>query len=303
MDRGGLSRIRDGVLIALVLLGAVLFFTGRGEDANSTNTLVPTTEPGVDPIRFPADRIVWQVDQVSADPTDIAGAAHRPTIAVYGDGRIFLPQPANDPRYDQPIPLLTGRIDPDLLSTFVELAEESGLLDPSIDVDATFGRPDHPDLFTTTISLHGRNGPHSIEVYGLGGRYDDDVEPAQAENRDRLRQILHEAKVLLDEPLPAPAADLRILHLDDDATFEEKPEVEDPEEKPEWPGPPLADLVEPAPPGIDADLVLGCGELRGDEAADLFAAVLENPTPHWLADGDGETVIVVALLPGEAACG
>lgn len=303
MDRGRLGRIRDGVLIALVLIGAVLFIAGRSDDANSSNSLVPTTEVGRDPFRFPADRIVWQVDQVSSDPTDIADAAHRPSITIYGDGRVFLLQPAHDPRYDQPIPLLTGTIDPDLLLTFVDFVEDSGLLDPSLDLDETFGRPDDEDLFTTTISVHGRGGPHSIEVYGLGGRFDADVGSTQARNRDRLRQLLHEAKVLLDEPEPAPPENLRVLHLVDDATFEEKPEVDDPDEKPEWPGPALSGLDDPPPTDLDPALVEGCGSLRGDDAVDLFTSALENPTPHWLVDDHSETVIVVALLPTESACG
>src|SRR5699024_5741936 len=96
---------------------------------------------------------------------------------------------------------------------------------------------------------------------------------------------------------------IRVLHLVDDATYEEKPEAENDVDVPDWPGPSLDELDADPPDDADRSVVTGCGQLEGDAASELFEEALENPTPHWFVEGEEEIVITVMLLPDEPACG
>ena len=64
---------------------------------------------------------------------------------------------------------------------------------------------------------------------------------------------------------------------------------------------PLATLTAAGPGGIKG--VEGCGVVSGDAAGRLLAAAVANPTPRWYVGGAIRTIVVVALLPGEPACG
>lgn len=293
----------DVLLVVLVLIGIALIVWGRSDGDNAAGPVPPTTDPAATSVRFPDDQIVWQVDQTGGPTSEVAHAAHRPSITVYGDGRILLVRPAHDPRYDEPIPLLEGRADRAAVATFLARVEKSGLLEPDGGSAEFFGRPESDGLFTTTITVHGRSGRHTVDIYGLGGRFDTEVAPEYAERREELRQLLHDAELLAGTPEAVDPDRIRVLLLDRGATFEEKPEVEQIEEIPTWPGPAIDRFAASAPSGTDEKIVIGCTELDGTAAADVFTSALENTTPHWLVDGQRQTIIAVELLPGEAACG
>lgn len=294
------TRLLDVVLVGLVLLGAVLSACGR---ARSDSDGGSASKPNGADLDLPADQIVWQVEQSGVGPiTDVAHAARRPSITIYGDGRIFLVQPAQDPRYDQPLSLRSGRVDPDMVAAFLEDVEDGGLLDPDADPAEVFGRPETPDLSTTHVTFRGRDGAHDLSVYGLGGRFDPEVAEDQADRREELRMLLHDAEALLEVPEPYTPERVRVLRLPDDATFEEPPEDDDADEVPDWPGPDpdtfLRDMS-----GVPQDTTaIACGELEGDAAVDLIETASDNPSPHWLVDDEQMTLVIVGLLPGETAC-
>ena len=295
-----MRRTVDVVLVALVLFGAGMTACGRGDGGSASATTVPTTlSESVLNVRFPDDQVVWQTELMGGLVSQVAWAARRPSITIFGDGRVFVQQPGLDPRYDQPIPLRTGTVDRRDLAAFIGRAEASGLFDP----DVGFGTPDIPDVSATAITLHGSTGPHRVEVEGLGGRFDAEVTEKEAERRDELRLLLSDAEALVPDAEPVRPARIRVLVLPDNASFEPSPDDIPEDEIPSWPGPALG-TFDQAPPAITGSAtIVGCGELTGDVARDLFDEAVENPTPHWTVAGKQKTVLVVALLPGETACG
>lgn len=294
-----LRKVLTGLFVVALLAGiaasSLLSGGSEGPLANGSST----TMPGSDAQRFPADQVVWQTRVTGGTLTDVSQAAAIPVVTIYGDGRVFRSAPFKDRRFDQPVPVLMGNVDVGLLSTFVARAETSGLFENGTE----FGEPDVPDMATTIAMLQGNGEPRIVEAYALGGRFDsdlpDDATDEMADDREQLRRLLAAAEELVPIPEPWTQERVRVLRLADDASFDPKPEA-DPDAVPlPWPGPDLDRLLEPTPGSSSA---LGCGEVTGPEASDLFEEATENPLPQWTVDGKVHTVIVVALLPGEAAC-
>ncbi|MEO6987811.1 MAG: hypothetical protein ABI239_04110 [Aquihabitans sp.] len=290
-----LRKVLTGLFVVALLAGiaASSWISGEKDDPLATGS--STTIPGSDGQRFPADQVVWQTRVTGGVLTDVSEAAAVPVITIYGDGRIFRSAPFKDRRFDQPVPVMTAKVDVGLLSAFVTRAETSGLFD----TDTDFGKPDVPDMATTVAMLHGKNEPLWLEAYALGGRFDADLSDAQAESREDLRRLLAAAEELVPIPEPWMPERVRVMRLADDATFDPKPDADAGAEPLPWPGPDLDELLQPTPEGSSA---LACGEVTGSAAAALFDDATENPLPQWRVDGKVRTLILVALLPGEAAC-
>ena len=290
-----LRKVLTGLFVVALLGGIALSSRISGEKEDPLDTGSSTTLPGADAQRFPADQVVWQTSVTGGLLPDVSQAASVPVITIYGDGRVFRSAPFKDRRFDQPVPLLMGRVDLALLSTFMTRAETSGLFESSTD----FGTPDVADMATTEAMVHGIGSARVLKAYALGGRFDADLPDAVAENRENLRRLLAAAEELVPIPEPWTPDRVRVLRLADDASFDPKPDA-DPDAVPlPWPGPGLDGLLEKMPTGSTA---LECGEVTGPAAGELFAAATANPLPKWTVGGKVHTVIVVALLPGEAAC-
>lgn len=295
-----MRRAVDLALVLIVTFGLVAAACGSSGDDGATTDPIETTIPeGAEDVRFPDDQIVWQVRTTGGLVPQVAWAAQRPSLTIYGDGRMFVATPGLDRRYDQPVQLETGTIDREELALLVARAEASGLFEP----DADLGSPQVTDMPSTTVLLHGEGEEQLISAYALGGRFDADLPDTVVRDRETLRRLLLSAETLLPSPEPWTPTRLRVLRLEDDATFEPKPDADPDAEPLPWPGPDLTELTRPGPDTGGSTAVLGCGEVTGDEAADLFEDALDNPLPTWEVDGKIRTVVVVALLPGEAACG
>lgn len=295
-----MRRAVDLALALIVCLGLAASACGSGSDDRSATEPVDTTIPdGADQARFPDDQIVWQARSAGGLVPQVAWAAQRPSLTIYGDGRFFLVAPGRDPRFDQPIELRSGTVDRDDLAVFVAQAMASGLFDP----DTTLDAPEEPDMATTSVVLHGTGEPLTLSAYALGGRFDVGLSDAAVRLRETLRRLLASAEALVPEPEPWTPDRVRVLRLPDDATFEPKPEA-DPEAEPvEWPGADPATFDRSGPDEGGSTTVLGCAEVTGPQAEELFRAAAENPLPTWDVDGETRVIVVVALLPGEAACG
>ena len=290
-----LRKVLTGLFVVALLVGIALSSRISGEKDDPLATGSSTTIPGAGAQRFPSDQVVWQTRVTGGMLPDVSQAAAVPVITIYGDGRVFRAAPFKDRRFDQPVPVLMGKVDPALLSTFMTRAETSGLFDS----DSSFGDPEVTDMATTKATVHGNGEPRTVAAYALGGRFDADLADDIAENREELRRLLAAAEELVPIPEPWTPERLRVLRLADGATFDPKPDADPDAEPLPWPGPDLKTLLAPVP---DDALLLGCGEVTGAEAGDLFDDATKNPLPQWTIDGKVHTVIVVALLPGEEAC-
>lgn len=299
-----MRRRPTALVVSVMTVAIALAGCGRSDGGSSPATTVPVTlTQEAKDARFPADQVVWQVEIAGGPVSQVAWAARRPVLTVYGDGRVVAVQPAKDPRYDQPLPLRTASVGRSDLAAFVGRADASDLFGGDDAVD--FGRPSTPDLTTTTVTVRGLGGEKTVAVYALGGRYDADVSETQAARREQLRQFLAAGDALLvDGGTPMAPDRIRVLVLPDDASYELSPDAHAHEdEAPVWPGEPVGRYRLPAPASLGKATISGCGEVTGSAASKIFTAALANPTPHWTVAGQRRTVLAVELLPGEAACG
>ncbi|MBX3314300.1 MAG: hypothetical protein KF906_08260 [Actinobacteria bacterium] len=287
--------------MALAVLGLVIGVVACGSSSEGRSPIEPidTTIPeDASAARFPKDQIVWQVHTAGGLVPEVSWAAQRPTLTIYGDGRAFIVAPGLDRRYDQPIELRSGTVARDDLAVFVAQAEASGLFEPDVDL----GTPDVTDMATTTVVLHGGGDPQSVSAYALGGRFDADLSDDLVRRRETLRRLLSSAEALVDEPEAWTPSRVRVLRLADDATYEAKPDADPDAEPPEWSGPDLDAFGALASGSDGSETVLGCTEVDGSAAGDLFDAAKDNPLPRWKVGGIERTIVVVALLPDEPAC-
>lgn len=294
-----MRRAVDLFLALTVVVGLVVSACGSGDGGRAAVAPVETTIPeGADQARFPDDQIVWQAHTSGGLVPQVAWAAQRPTLTIYGDGRFFLATPGVDRRFDQPITIETGTVDREDLAVFVAGAEASGLFDDDVEM----GSPDVTDMASTTVELHHAEGPVVISAYALGGRFDTDLSDTAVRNRETLRRLLSAAEALVPDPEPWTPTRVRLLHLPDDATYEPQPDADEDAEPAPWPGADPETFADGAPADMGSTTILGCTEVTGSEAGELFDAAVGNPLPTWEVDGEIRTIVVVALLPGEAAC-
>lgn len=290
----------SSVLLGFLGLGLLAVSCGsNGRDPEEAlSAIAASSSTQVDPatIEFGPDDVVWQAHTGGGDVPESSRAAEIPSLTIYGDGRIFLSVPGVDRRYDQPVPVLTDRIDPTELARFLATAEGTGLFEPHVD----FGEPAEAALPSSRVTIRHRGANLSIDAYGLGARFDVDLSDEQVDNREALRQLLSAAEQLALDPQPWTPDRISVMQLADDAPYVESPEAEaDPDAAPPtWPGPALDEILEPTDDGP----VLACGELAGPDARRVFNAALENPTPRWDLGGESRTLVLSVVLPGDQPC-
>lgn len=297
MSAGNPCKRIAALAAVLVVLASLSACGGSRGDARTLEPATTTIPADAAAARFPADRIVWQAETDGGVRTEVASAVGRPSLTIYGDGRWFGTAPGLDPTYDQPVLLQTGRVAPAALAVFVAQAKASGLFAPG----TTFAEPRVTDNATTSATLHGEGEPVRISAYALGGRFDADLPAEAVLQRETFRRLLGAAEALVPVPQPWTPPRVRVLRLADAATFTPKPGDRGQTTPVHWDGPPLATLTAAGPGGIKG--VEGCGVVSGDAAGRLLAAAVANPTPRWYVGGAIRTIVVVALLPGEPACG
>lgn len=298
--RRSVRRAIDIALVLIVCFGLLASACGSRSEGSSATVSTDTSIPdGADEVRFSDDQIVWQTRTAGGLVPQVAWAAQRPSLTIYGDGRFFLVAPGSDQRFDDPIEIRFGTVERGDLAVFVAQAMASGLFDP----DVTFAEPDEPDMSTTSVVLHGSGEPLTVSAYALGGRFDVGLSDAAVQQRETFRRLLASAQALQPDLESWTPDRIRVLHLPDDATFEPKPEA-DPEADPvAWPGADPETFALPGPDENGTTTVLGCTEATGTRAEELFRAAVDNPLPTWDVDGETRVIVVVALLPGEVACG
>lgn len=294
------------VAVAAVLAGALLVGCGSsdgeaGDDVSAgaatdgTTSLAPTVpEPteGIDGL--PADQVVFQAQTGGGFVPMQAAATEIPEVTIYGDGRVFVTDPAEDRPYDVGPGLLVRTLPADELRAFLADATGSGLFSP----DADFGQPMVTDLPTTTVTLHTEDPSMSVSAYALtidaipGGGLTD----AQVAARQELSALVEAARALGEPGEPWAPDRVRATLYDPTQTQREgsiEPGV--------WPGPPFAEFPAPTPEGA----VASCLVIEGDEATAVWDAASSRGDAWWVsAEGatDDHQIVVVPLLPGAEGC-
>ena len=273
-----------GILVALTAAAC-----GSGHDVTSG---VPTSTDGT---RLPADRVVWQADTGGGLVPHAFVANDVPEVTIYGDGRVFLPVPAEtDGGSAGTVPtavrLVQGKVPQTKLRDFLDDVSASGALDESVD----YGDPQVTDLPSTNVRLHGAGQPAEVDVYALMADFDTGLTGSQQASRRKLRDLIEHSRTLTGAtkewvPDRVEAIDLAV------------PEGAPSGDAAEWPGPPFIDVFGTVKPGATIDGPR-CAELSGDDGAKAYAAALDAGRPFVDDRGAELQVVVRALLPGEVAC-
>lgn len=255
--------------------GAVLAWTAMTGCGTGT---APTTGA------LPSEQMVFMVMSSGGMAPAVVASLQSPALAIYGGGRVLT-------RVQAPaLQLVPSRyevsdIGPAAVQSFVSQAQSGGLVNSGTD----FGTPRVTDLPTTTVMLHGDAGSAEVRVYAFDEQFEGDLSPAQRDARGRLRALIAQAGALA-------AGAGRTAYVPDRVTVSEP--VRGRNQEPAttaWPGPAPSSFLVPTSNGR----LIACGELRGDDAQNVYRAALDNPGARWLVDGDTRLLGVNPVpLPG-----
>ena len=291
------------VVATLVAATILLTAAGCGSDrgavrTDGSTTTRPTTEPSSVPTtpttevptrdrRLPADQVVWQASSGGGLRPVASAAGDVPAVTLYGDGRIFVAAPDRDQAFDHPIPVRLGHVDPAALAAFVAEVEASGLFDGD---PVDLGSPSATDGITTTATFGSEHGAVVVSAYFLESEFDDGLSTAQVGRRRALRALIGRAASLATTTRAWVPDRVRVTDVTAGDDLSEAGAAAP------WSGPAFASFLTETASGTT------CGELRGEAAADAFAAATANPTVVFSAGGEARALVVAALLPGEPAC-
>ena len=259
------------------LLGAVLTLLMMTSCSGNAESTPP---PGL-----PGEQMVFMVMSSGGMAPAVYQALASPSLALYGDGRVLMAVEAPalqliPARYE------LARIDPAAVASFVADVEAGGLITPGTD----FGTPRMTDLPSTTVMVHGRNGPQQVSPYAFDERFDARVNPDQRSARAALRTVISQASALAAGVARVPYSPDRVVVYDVEPGNSAEPATTG------WPGPPPSAFLKPN----SSRRAIACGELNADPAEVVYQAALENPGARWLVDGAARTLAVNSLaLPDD----
>lgn len=252
--------------------------------------------PGSDPPTFDPDpgQVVFQV---RGGVGGLAPANYylgsRPTVTIYGNGDAYVVRETVDHRSypGRPIAFVKGTVPGATLRDLVRDAARSGLFD-----GADYGEVQITDVGDTSVTFRPDRRPaRRVSVYALDiDSADDSLAPHQRLNRQALRVLEHrlaDSVVTPDAQEPAPWPPTRV---DVTAPHPGGSDADDPAAP--WPGPALDRLLTSHQRGR-------CGVLSGRDAQRVYLAARQHGTTHWREGTTDRTLVIRALLPGEAGCG
>ena len=260
-------------LLATVL--TLLMMTGCSGNAESTPTQA-----------LPGDQMVFMVISSGGMAPALLQALASPSLAIYGDGRVLT---LVESPFIQRIPARyeLARVDPAAVATFVAGVEAGGIVRPGTD----FGTPRATDLPSTTVMVHGNNGPQQVSPYAFDERFDSRLTADQQRARAALRAVIDQASTLAAGVPAAPYVPDRVV------VYEVEPRNPGEPATTGWPGPPLTSFLTPT----TSRRSIACGELVADPAEVVYRAARDNPGAQWLVDGATRT-LAVNSLPAPNAC-
>lgn len=266
-----------------------------GTDAAGTSvpgdgaTTTTTNSGGLD---LPADQVVWRESTGGGFVDQQVDAGNVADVTVLGDGTIYVSDPEARTRYDEPIPVRTGHVEPAALAAFLAEARASGLFDGEVDL----GSPGVTDWPTTVVELHDADGQANLSAYAL--RFEDEagggvygLSKEQAAARAALRDLLAAGRALAADTEPWTPDRVRAT----DFGGGEGLVPEGAESKP-WPGPAF-DTIPAGPEGGES-----CFVLTGDDATAVWQAGLGHAGSLWSQGGENRQIFLAPLLPGDDGC-
>lgn len=282
------DRLPLALALAALLTCAVGCGTSAGSDAVDPRPSATTSQPASDP---PAgDDIVWQEFTGGGFVPSEYVLRLVPRVTIYADGRTLRAADTNDSTL-RPIALEEAQIPAEDLDAFLEEAAESGLFEPGTD----FGDPSVTDMASTSVTLWTGDTPRSVDVYALNFDIEPsmrDVTDEQVERRDRLKDLVAEARALGEDAEPYVPDQVRanLVSPGSQTDAGASPTA--------WPGPPLAAFPEPAADGPGTS----CLVIEGADAAAVSTAAADNPDAVWTIDGEVHQIVTAPMLPGEEGC-
>lgn len=232
-------------------------------------------------------QVLFQVSSGAGFAGPSVYLATRPSVTITGSGDAYvLARGAEDGIYEgRPLALLKGMVPSATLRNLVREAEALGLFD-----GAHYGTVQISDAGDTSFTFRpDRAAARTVSVYALDIT---DVDGSLTANQRKNRQALRAFERRLNDSVVHPTVWLpsRI-----DVTAVPDAGAEASAATP-WPGPPLDPLLKAHQRGR-------CGVLSGRAARTVYRAARQYPGTDWVAGGTEHTLVIRALLPGEAGCG
>lgn len=283
--------LRGGRLAAVPLL--LLLTTACAQQGAA----IGAGDPG-STVAYPADALVFRMDQVGGFVTPAMVATRLPAISVYGDGRVITQGPVTLVYPGPALPnLQLGTISVDEVENLVAAARAAG-----VGRTADLGTPPVADAPTTRFTVLGANGPEKLEAQALVEAVgaEQDLTADQRAARDQLREFA-ESLTSTSGPLAGvQGGDAQLYRPTAVAAVAESwvaNETAGEQAALPWPGPAL--------PGdeLGSGLGLSCVTLTGEAAGKLLTAAAEaNSATPWTSGGKRWTVTLRPLLPDETDC-
>lgn len=213
--------------------------------------------------------------------------AARPTVTIYGSGDAYvIPRAENSWYAGGPVALARGTVPMAELRTLVRDAANQALFD-----HADYGTAQVTDAGDSAFTFRpGRAAAHALTVYALDtDEADSTLTSQQAANRQALRTFERRLRSSVVRLKPWLSRRVDVTEVSDSGLVGADRALT-------WPGPPLDPLLTAHQRGR-------CGVLSGQVAQRVYLAAVRHATMRWLDHGTGRTLVLRALLPGEAGCG
>jgi len=276
----------------VIALLAVVALVGCGDDDDDTGPVVERPGDG-DGIDHPsgADDLVLQVHTAGGLAAPPLAAV--PQLSVYGDGRVIVVGPTTLEYPGAALPnLQQGFLSDEGLQEVLRAAGAAGLLG---DEEPDYGDPGITDMPTTEVVINAGGVERDVSAYALDFvDGDDDLEPAQREARQRLRDFLAAVDAdVATEGYEAEAVAVFVRPFEPDETVDSSSETR------EWPLGDLAGAGEPALGSSD----IRCLVVEGADAQTVLAAADDAGADDRWRSGDAEySIDFRPLLPDETTC-
>lgn len=284
---------------AVVVLTAMALVATGCSSTPALPTGASTSTTGK-PLALNADQVVWQVASTGGLTTPVGRLTALPAITIYGDGRVFVPDPAGLTSPTQSLRVRVGSINPNALADFLRRA----LAAPAFAPGATFGQPTATSQPTTSVRLHTGGVARAVSVVGLSAQPTAGPDASQARRRAELVGLIGQSTQLATSTSPWQPDQVVAYDLERTPVGATTVPVSLPQRRGEtsWQGPDFSTFLHPSP-DLRGTVAVACGVVTGDYARRVARTGLDHPDDRW-TDSAGNTLSLVlrVVLPSEVVC-